>query len=172
MILEQITYSLQNLIHRKMRSGLTIVSILIGVMAVFALISFGLGIRKYMDVLAQQAGTDKLFIFAKGAGAPGTNDQFVITQSEVDFVSRINGVKQISGMYSKPIQITFKKEKKYKLPDFLIIGAQKAGTTSFWSDLKKHPQIEMSPNLESFFREGVKNKKEVHFFDLNSSEHC
>jgi len=113
MILEQITYSLQNLIHRKMRSGLTVVSILIGVMAVFALISFGLGIRKYMDVLAQQAGTDKLFIYAKGTGAPGTNDQFVITQSEVDFVSKINGVKQIAGMYSRPVQITFKKEKKY-----------------------------------------------------------
>lgn len=113
MILEQIGYSLQNLMHRKMRSWLTVLSILIGIMAVFALISFGLGIRKYMDVLAQQAGTDKLMIYAKGASVPGTDDKFVITKSDVDFVSKINGVKQIAGMYSKPVQITFKKEKKY-----------------------------------------------------------
>jgi putative ABC transport system permease protein len=113
MILEQISYSLQNLMHRKMRSWLTIISILIGVMAVFALVSFGLGIKQYVDVLAQQAGTDKLFIYAKGTGAPGTNDNFVITKDQTDFVSKIIGVKQVAGMYSKPVQVTFKKEKKY-----------------------------------------------------------
>lgn len=39
------------------------------------------------------------------------------------------------------------------LPDFLIIGAQKAGTTSLYSYLAEHPQL-----VPSF-------KKEVHFFD-------
>lgn len=42
-----------------------------------------------------------------------------------------------------------------KLPDFLIIGAQKAGTTTLFDCLRQHPQISMP---------GV---KEVHFFDLN-----
>ena len=40
-------------------------------------------------------------------------------------------------------------------PDFIIIGAQKCGTTSLYRNLVKHPQI-----LESF-------TKEVHYFDLN-----
>lgn len=39
------------------------------------------------------------------------------------------------------------------LPDFLIIGAQKSGTTSLYSDLCRHPN--MAPALT----------KEVHFFD-------
>lgn len=39
------------------------------------------------------------------------------------------------------------------LPDFIIIGAQKSGTSSLFYYLKQHPQI-----LPSF-------KKEVHFFD-------
>lgn len=39
------------------------------------------------------------------------------------------------------------------LPDFIIIGAQKSGTTSMHSYLSQHPQL-----LASF-------KKEVHFFD-------
>jgi hypothetical protein len=41
------------------------------------------------------------------------------------------------------------------LPDFIILGAQKAGTSSLFYYLKQHPQIKMS-----LFRE-------VHFFDNN-----
>lgn len=42
-----------------------------------------------------------------------------------------------------------------KIPDFLIIGAQKAGTTTLYNCLVQHPQISM-PKV-----------KEVHYFDLN-----
>lgn len=38
-------------------------------------------------------------------------------------------------------------------PDYLIIGAQKAGTTWLWSLFRDHPQIRIPP------------KKEIHFFD-------
>jgi len=41
------------------------------------------------------------------------------------------------------------------LPDFLVIGAQKCGTTSLYNLLKKHPLIAMSC------------RKETHYFDLN-----
>ncbi|WP_347375013.1 sulfotransferase [Aequorivita sp. Q41] len=43
--------------------------------------------------------------------------------------------------------------KRRSLPDFLIVGAQKAGTTSLFYYLSQHPQI-VSPY-----------KKEVHYFD-------
>ncbi|WP_042357267.1 sulfotransferase domain-containing protein [Bacillus rubiinfantis] len=47
------------------------------------------------------------------------------------------------------------KQKKVRtLPDFLIIGAQKCGTTSLFHYLIQHPQI-LAPN-----------EKELHFFDL------
>lgn len=42
------------------------------------------------------------------------------------------------------------------LPNFLIVGAQKAGTTSLLSILKNHSQIYLHP------------KKELHFFDRDS----
>tara|TARA_B100000686_G_scaffold335061_1_gene403183 strand:+ start:157 stop:882 length:726 start_codon:yes stop_codon:yes gene_type:complete len=41
------------------------------------------------------------------------------------------------------------------LPDFLIIGAQKCGTTSLWNYLLKHPNI--LPNYD--------NRKEIQYFD-------
>ena len=79
---EEFVYAVKNLMHRKVRSWLTILSILIGVMAIFSIISFGLGIRNYMDVLAAQAGSDKLFILSKGMGAPGTSSAFFLTMDD------------------------------------------------------------------------------------------
>ena len=46
---------------------------------------------------------------------------------------------------------------EHSLPNFLIIGAQKAGTTSLYGYLYQHPQILRA------------RKKEVHYFDLNYS---
>jgi hypothetical protein len=44
------------------------------------------------------------------------------------------------------------------MPNFFVIGAPKAGTTTFYYYLKQHPQIFMSPT------------KEPHFFDYNFHE--
>jgi len=48
-----------------------------------------------------------------------------------------------------------------KKPNFLLVGAQKAGTTSLYNYLNKHPQIFMSPIKEPlyFTSEIVKTKK-------------
>jgi putative ABC transport system permease protein len=109
---EEIKYSIQNLMHRKMRSWLTVLSILIGIMAVYALVSFGLGIRNYMNTLAEDMGADKLFIFSKGTGAPGTDPNFFITKNYLYFVY------EITPMYMKAGEMEFKQERKYNF----IIG--------------------------------------------------
>ena len=113
MRIEQIKYELKNVIHRKTRSVLTILSILIGIAAIFALISFGKGIQSYMDVLADEAGADKLFIQAKGFGLPGSDSNFYISREDIEFVEKIKGVNEISGMYMNPAQIKFKEKIKY-----------------------------------------------------------
>lgn len=59
----------------------------------------------------------------------------------------------------------FRFENKYALPNFIIIGVQKGGTTSLWFNLRKHPGIEMAPNFRSYWWNGKVNKKEIHFFD-------
>jgi hypothetical protein len=41
------------------------------------------------------------------------------------------------------------------MPNFFIIGAQKAGTTSLYYYLKQHPQVYMSPRKEPHFFEGM-----------------
>lgn len=110
---DEFAYAVKNLLHRKVRSWLTVLSILIGVMAIFSIISFGLGIRNYMDVLSAKAGSDKLFIMAKGMGAPGTSSTFYISKDDIDFVSKISGVNEIVGLYTKVGEVNFKKQKVY-----------------------------------------------------------
>lgn len=49
------------------------------------------------------------------------------------------------------------------LPDFLIIGAARCGTSSLHASLARHPKIK-SPNRFAF-KQFASNYKEIHFFD-------
>jgi putative ABC transport system permease protein len=110
---EEIKYSLQNLIHRKLRSFLTVLSILIGVMSIYAIVSFGLGIQDYVDTLAADSGVDKIFIQAKGIGGPGTDSNFYLTGDDIKFIKKIKGLEIAEGMYAKPGEIKHGDEAKY-----------------------------------------------------------
>jgi len=59
--------------------------------------------------------------------------------------------------------------KKINLPDFIIIGAQKSGTTTLHYNLEKHPDIYMAnSNIHNNNIEGVKDN-EIHFFSNNNN---
>lgn len=52
------------------------------------------------------------------------------------------------------------------LPNFLIIGSQKAGTSSIYEILKKHPQIYMSPIKEiNFFTNNKRFKYGIRYYE-------
>ena len=113
MRIDEIRYSIQHVRKRKLRSWLTIISILIGIAAIFALVSFGIGIWNYVNLLAEESGRDKLFIQGKSIGAPGTDENFFISKDDVDFVSKIKGVDEIVGMYFSAGEIESDDVKKY-----------------------------------------------------------
>ncbi|MAG38797.1 hypothetical protein CMO90_01805 [Candidatus Woesearchaeota archaeon] len=110
---EYLRYALNNIMYRKLRSWLTVVSILIGIGAIFALVSFGVGLSRYVDILAAESGSDKLIVQAKGIGAPGADENFFVSKEEVDFLRDVNGIKEIAGLYGKIVEINYDKQKKY-----------------------------------------------------------
>ncbi|MBN1645923.1 ABC transporter permease [Candidatus Woesearchaeota archaeon] len=112
MKLDLVKYSLNNLLHRRLRSWLTMLSILIGVMAIFALASFGLGVRHYIDELSQDMGTDKIMMQPKTAFALSEEDYF--TQNELEFIRKVNGVGEAAGMTFRSSQVYFKDSGKIK----------------------------------------------------------
>lgn len=107
MIKDIFKYSISNLWERKTRSVLTILSILIGITAIFALVSFGQGINKYMNDFAQEMGTDKIMIMPGGFISPGTSN-IVFTDDDIDFIKKIRGVDEITGMYIETGKVKFK----------------------------------------------------------------
>ncbi|MBR9705856.1 ABC transporter permease [Candidatus Pacearchaeota archaeon] len=124
--LEIIQYSLKNLWNRKMRSFLTIFSILVGIVTIFIFFSFGLGLFNYVNDLTTSSSADKVIIQPKGTGAPGLDATFALTEEEVDIVSKTLGVEEATGSAFKVAQIKQKKVVKYAFiisydPDIPII---------------------------------------------------
>lgn len=113
MNIDEMILAFENLKDRKLRSFLSILSILIGITAIFALASFGLGLTNYVNTLAEEAGTDKFYIQAKGVGAPGTDDTFFLTREDVDFVEKMKDVKTVAEMYAKAGEIESRDQKRY-----------------------------------------------------------
>ncbi len=74
MIEDLIKYIVSNIRQRFTRSFLTILSILIGIMAIFVLISYGEGLKYYMNEMSEEMGTDKLIASPIGFGIAGTVD--------------------------------------------------------------------------------------------------
>src|SRR3989338_2226207 len=113
MSLDLVKYALLNVKKRKLRSGLTILSILIGITAIYALVSFGVGLQNYINIIAEEAGIDKIFIQARGIGAPGTDENFFLTKDDIDFVEKINGVEEITGIYIKTVEAKKNRQAKF-----------------------------------------------------------
>jgi len=102
-------YSISSLWDRKTRSTLTILSILIGITAIFALISFGQGLNSYMLEFGEEMGTDKIFLMPGGglAQAPGTSN-ILFSEDDLDFIRKVNGVGEATGMFIENGRIKFK----------------------------------------------------------------
>ena len=115
MIKDILKYSTSNIWKRKLRSSLTILSILVGIAAIFALISFGQGLEKYIDDFAQQQGTDKILIQPKGLPTPGTSN-VIFDKDDITFIKKIKGVDEATGWMASYGKVEFKDFKdKYML---------------------------------------------------------
>jgi len=102
---EIIKYSLKNLWQRRSRSAFTILSIFIGITAIFIFLSFGLGLFQYVSEFTSGSAADKVTIQPKGAGAPGLDDTFSLTEDDLDAVEGTSGVYEVSGVYFKAAEI-------------------------------------------------------------------
>ena len=110
---ESIKYSLKNIAHRKSRSALTIFSVFIGIVTIFIFISFGWGLYDYVNGIASSSSADKITIQPKGGGAPGLEDTFSLTESNLKAIERSAGVYEATGVYMKAAEIQKDDVKKY-----------------------------------------------------------
>jgi putative ABC transport system permease protein len=121
MLLDFFILSLKNLIHRKRRSWLTIVGILIGIAAVVALVSIGQGLERSVTEEFESIGSDKIFIQPGGSGA---TQQFTEASGRLDdddraVIERARGVDAVAGVVMSSTRIHFQDESRFGT----VIGA-------------------------------------------------
>jgi putative ABC transport system permease protein len=110
---ENIFYILRNLIHKKGRSFLTIFSILVGIATIFVFISFGMGLYSYTKELSTSSSANKLLITAKGAEGSFSNEDFKLTENDLETIKKTSGVYDVTGIYFDAVEIKKGNEKKY-----------------------------------------------------------
>ncbi len=95
---ENFSYATKNLMNRKLRSALTIISIFVGISTIFIFVSFGLGLFTYINDISSDIGTDKLIVQARGIGAPGSDDTFRLEESDIETLEKTRGVENAAAM--------------------------------------------------------------------------
>lgn len=101
MFKESVMMSWQNIIHNKMRSFLTILGIVIGVMSIIALISIVEGVTEEMQGQFKDLGANKLTI-----QATGTPLKSGLNNSELESLAQIEHVNGVSPTISTTLSIS------------------------------------------------------------------
>jgi len=119
MIGDYLKLALGSIMHRKLRSWLTMVGIFIGVMAVVALISLGDGLQETVNSEFERVGSNRISILPGGGGGQnallgaGGFSSAKLTERDVDAVRKVRGVKYATGMLRNSVRVEFAGETNY-----------------------------------------------------------
>ncbi|MFH1133417.1 MAG: ABC transporter permease [Nanoarchaeota archaeon] len=115
MIRDYLQVAMQSLMHRRLRSWLTMIGIFIGIAAVVSLISLGQGMQYAIENQFFQLGADKLTIQTKGVatGPPGSNSGVTLGKGDLQVVRRATGVKVATGRLIESISVKFNDKTRF-----------------------------------------------------------
>jgi len=103
--------------HRKLRSWLTVVGIVIGVAAIISLLTISRSLESTLEQQFEQFGANRILISAKGFQGPGTLSQGLTTE-DVRTIEKISGFEYVLPGLFRSAEITYRKE-----AGFTLIGA-------------------------------------------------
>lgn len=107
MLAEYLWLSFENLRHKRLRSWLTMLGIVIGIAAIVSLIGLGEGLRTAIMAQFNIAGADVLRVSASSsAGPPGFSVVNPLTESDLHRIRTVNGVKAAVGRIFQSITLT------------------------------------------------------------------
>lgn len=112
MINDYFLLAFKSIRHRKLRSWLTILGIVIGVAAIVALISLSLGLQATIEEQFEAFGADRLLIAAQGFQGHGTQSEG-ITDDDISILERMGEFKTISYGSARPGEVEFKNKAKF-----------------------------------------------------------
>ncbi|MBI5253461.1 MAG: ABC transporter permease [Euryarchaeota archaeon] len=101
--------SLKSLSHRKFRTFLTLLGVIIGIAAVVSMISIGTGMKVSLEEQLEVLGTDKLIVSTPQVLGGRTKE---LTDADADAIDGVMGVSLVSSLYSVSTNVKFRGEEK------------------------------------------------------------
>ena len=114
MIRESLRLSLKNLRHRKLRSWLTVLGVVIGVSLIVSLIFLGEGLKSTVLRQLKMFGTDLIFVFPGEESNPflGMLSGLELRDKDVDVIEGVPGVDMVLPMNTKSMKVKFEGEEE------------------------------------------------------------
>jgi len=135
---ETIKMAANNLRHRKLRTTLTLLGIIIGISTIVATVSLGDSLKFFVKERLEQLGPDRIIISARfggdnGFGPPsGGGDQ--LTTRDLNRIKNIQGVETAIPIVVKTLPVEYKRETKIAT----IMAFPASDTEKFFSDVQSY----------------------------------
>lgn len=107
-MLEYVKIVIKNFKSRKLRSFLTLLGIVIGIVSIILLYSFADSMEDLVSAQFDRLGTNKLMIAAKAVGFGGPSGAQGLTERDVNTIDRVKGVDYSIYYYSDSIPVEIK----------------------------------------------------------------
>ena len=114
MLIDYFSLAINSIQHRKLRSWLTVIGIIIGVAAIISLITLSRSLESTIEQQFEQFGANKIIISAKGFQGPGTSSEG-LTDEDVDTIEKISGFDYVLPGLFRSAEVNFKKETGFTL---------------------------------------------------------
>ena len=112
MINDYLHFAVSNILHRKLRSWLTVLGIIIGVAAIIALISVSQGLKGSIEEQFSTFGADRILISAQGFQGPGSASKG-LTEKDVDIIKKLSEFKYVSPSVFTTAEVEYSNEVKF-----------------------------------------------------------
>lgn len=105
----------RNIRHRKKRSWLTIIGILVGILAIVALLSIGQGLENSVESEFEELGGDKVFINPGGESISSrfTTSTSKLTDDDLEVIRNTRGVDEATGMVMSSLRVNYGDQSEY-----------------------------------------------------------
>lgn len=112
MWLDYLRMAVHSIRHRKLRSWLTVVGIIIGVAAIISLITVSRSLESTIEQQFEQFGANRIMISAKGFQGPGTQSEG-LTIEDVETIEKIGGFSYVLPTLFRSTEVHYNQEKRF-----------------------------------------------------------
>ena len=114
MLIDYFLIAINSIRHRKLRSWLTLVGIIIGVAAIISLITVSRSLESTIESQFEQFGANRIIVSPKGFQGPGTSSEGLTTK-DVETIEKIPGFKYVVPGIFLSAEVEYRKEVGFTL---------------------------------------------------------